>query len=161
MKAKTKDEQVQVLSIEQAAKLLEMLASPEHSEGAPAALIQLFAGPRRSELPYIKWEVVTGKYLRLEKVKIGTKKRPVEMPDALLEWLAPMRQKRGYVFAPKDFDQDRACLGITDKKARKKAIQLAARACEDAYTWRLEKAAREAGVNHHLIVGVRCDSQFH
>ena len=144
--AKSDGEPVHVLSVEQVAKLLEVLASPEHSEVAPAALIQLFAGPRRSELPYIKWEFIAGEYLRLDKVKRGTKKRPVQMPDALIEWLAPVSQKTGYVFAPKELTQDRDGHGIADPAERKRATQLAARACEDGYTWRLNKAAVAAGI---------------
>jgi integrase len=61
-------------------------------------LIQLFAGPRRSELMEIRWEHLIGKYLRLDKTKVR-KKRPVEMPDALLAWLAPYRKNEGLVFA--------------------------------------------------------------
>jgi hypothetical protein len=122
--ARTDDDVIQTLSITEVARLLEVLALPEHAEVAPAALLQIFAGPRRSELPYIEWELLIGKYLRLDKVKRNTNKRPVEMSDNLIEWLAPCRQTSGFIFAPAGIDVDR----------------------EDGYTWRLNLAAKAAGI---------------
>ena len=144
--ARTDDDVIQTLSINEVARLLEVLALPEHAEVAPAALLQIFAGPRRSELPYIEWEHLIGKYLRLDKVKRNTNKRPVEMSDNLIEWLAPCRQTSGFIFAPAGIDVDRECLHIEDPEVREKEIQKAARILEDGYTWRLNLAAKAAGI---------------
>jgi site-specific recombinase XerD len=144
--SKTDGEPVSVLSVDEVAKLLEVLSQPEHSEVAAAAMIQLFAGPRRSELPYIRWEMFRGRFLRLDKVKRGTRSRPIEIPDTLLDWLAPLRQKSGYVFAPPDLKQDRDGDGETNPSESRTAIHLAVRACEDGYSWRLQKAAAAAGI---------------
>lgn len=144
--ARGNDGTISVLSVEQTAKLLEALSMPEHAEIAAATLIQLFAAPRRSELMLIKWEIVTTQFLRLDNVKWGTTKRPVEMPETLLEWLAPLRQKSGFVFAPKDVEADRECTKIGNKREREHAIKSAVKPFEDSYAWRLEKAAKAAGV---------------
>jgi hypothetical protein len=50
--------------------------------------------------------------------------------------------------------QDREGSGIADKRKRKNAIQLAARAYADAYTWRLNKAAAMAGI----VIPKKCSS---
>jgi site-specific recombinase XerD len=144
--ARGNDGTISVLSVEQSAKLLEALSLPDHAEVAAAALIQLFAAPRRSELMLIKWEIITAQYLRLDSVKWGTKKRPVALPETLLEWLAPLRQKSGFVFAPKEVEADRDCIHIANKQEREHAIKSAVKPFEDGYAWRLEKAARAAGV---------------
>jgi site-specific recombinase XerD len=143
--ARGNDGAISVLSVEQAAKLLEALSLPDHAEVAAAALIQLFAAPRRSELMLIKWDIVTAQYLRLDNVKWGTTKRPVELPEALLEWLAPLRKKSGFVFAPKEVEADRDCTHIGNKREREHAIKSAVKPFEDGYAWRLEKAAKAAG----------------
>jgi site-specific recombinase XerD len=140
------DEDIIVLTLDQTSKLLAALQLPQHADVAPAALLQLFAAPRRSELMHITWNVVSEKYLRLDKVKRGTKKRPVEMPAALLEWIKPLRKSTGYVFDPPDLKINRDCASISNKEARKKAVANALKQLEDAYTWRLEKAAKSAGI---------------
>lgn len=145
-KKKSDDEQISILSVEDAGKLVLVLAQPHHAEVAAAALLQLFAGPRRSELPHITWEVVTNRYLRLDKVKRGTKRRAVEMSANLLALLAPLRKTTGYVFAPADIEVDRECTHLEDRKEQKKAQAEAVRRLEDAYTARLDKAAKAAGI---------------
>jgi site-specific recombinase XerD len=130
-----------VLTLEEVQSLLEVAASPEHSEVAPALLLQLFAGPRRSEIPHITWDILLGKYLRLDKVKRGTLQRPVEMPDALLAWLAPYRRTEGYVFDPQG-----VCRDDGGKEAASVSGHARTRKIEDAYAWRLEVIARQSGV---------------
>lgn len=145
-KTKTDDEDVEILSIEQVSQVLALVSKPENADIAPGILLQLFAAPRRSELMCVPWDVVTNKYLRLDKVKRGTKKRSVEMPEALLEWIAPFRKNSGYVFEPKDLKIDRECDKITDKKKRAKALKKAIAALENAYTYRLDKATATVGL---------------
>lgn len=144
--ARGNDEEITVLTVSQAAKLLHALTLPEHAEIAPAALIQLFAATRRSETMLITWDMVTAKYLRLDSVKWGTQRRSPEMPAALLEWLAPLRRMSGLIFAPKDIEADRECAHIMDKKERERAIKEAIKPFEDGYSWRLTLAAKSAGI---------------
>jgi integrase len=125
-----------VLSLNQVEKLLGALLAPAHSEVAPAALLQLFAGVRRSELPHIKWDHINGTYLRLDDVKRCTKPRPVEIPEALIEYLARYRRDSGYVFLPEGISPIEAKGGKSEKPDT--------RAIEDAYTVRLQNAAIEA-----------------
>ena len=143
---KSDDEEIHVLTVEQAMKLLEALRMPEHAEVAPAAYMQIFAAGRRSEMMLVKWELLVGKFLRLDEVKECTNPRPVEMPGALLEWLAPLRKNSGFVFDPKDVTVDRICSHISNNKARKKTIKENATKLGDAYQWRLERAAKSAGI---------------
>jgi site-specific recombinase XerD len=145
-KTKTDGEEIEILSVEDAAKLLEALALPEHIEVAPGALLQLFAGPRRSEMMHVPWAVVQEKFLRLDIVKVGTKNRSVELPEALREWIGPHRKLSGYVFEPSDVKVDRECLSIENKKKRKKAVKNAIQTLEDAYGWRISQAAKSAGI---------------
>lgn len=145
-KTKADDEDVAILTLEETTKLLGALARPEHAEVAPAALIQLFAAPRRSELMHISWDIVGDRYLRLDKVKRGTKKRPVELSAALLAGLEPFRKPEGYIFAPVDVSVDRDCKHIRDIQQRTKAIAKELLRLEDAYSARLERAAKAAGI---------------
>ena len=78
--------------------------------------------------------------LRLDKVKRGTDQRPVEMPEALLHWIAPFRQKSGFVFAPPGFGQDRNANGGMDTRQRQVSAEATARAVEDAFAWRLRES---------------------
>lgn len=141
------DEQdVEILSVEEAEKLLRVLERPEHAEVAPAAMIQLFAGVRRAEIPHLRWELLGEKYLRLDQVKRGTRKRPVEFPAMLLSWLAPARKQEGYIFAPAGVDADRECKHLSEPAEKKQTIALALRRLEDAFTVRLNRAAKAAGL---------------
>jgi len=90
-----------ILSPDEAKKLIEEASKPENADVFPALLIQLYAGPRRSEMPHIMWDLIKDHYLRLDKTKVR-KKRPVELPAVLLEWLAPLRKTKGRIFAPDD-----------------------------------------------------------
>lgn len=92
-----------ILTPDEVQRLLDVACQPEFADVFPALLIQLFLGPRRSELPHIEWSDLRDRYLRLEKTKIR-KKRAVEMSDALLEWLAPYRNRSGRIFAPADVE---------------------------------------------------------
>jgi site-specific recombinase XerD len=94
-----------ILSPAEAKKLLEEASKPENDDVFPALLVQLFAGPRRSEIPHISWELMKDRYLRLDTTKVRVK-RPVEMPATLLEWLAPFRKQEGRIFAPGDVPFD-------------------------------------------------------
>ena len=121
--------EIPILSPQEAKKLLTEARRPAYTDIFPALVIQLFTGPRRSELPHIQWSWIRDRYLRLEKTKIR-KKRAVEMDDALLAWLAPLRAREGRIFAPEEveFNPDDT------------------RNIEDAYTYRLSQIAAAAGV---------------
>ena len=121
--------EIPILSPEDARKLLAEARQPVYADVFPAMLLQLFAGPRRSELAHIDYSWIRDQYLRLEKTKIR-KKRAVELSDALLAWFAPFRGRTGRVFTPEDvvFDPDDT------------------RNVEDAYTYRLSQIAAAAHV---------------
>ena len=51
-----------ILSPAQAKQLLDEACKPVYADVFPMLVIQLFAGPRRSELPHITWEVIKGTY---------------------------------------------------------------------------------------------------
>ncbi len=122
--------EIAILSPEDARKLLTVASQPEFADIFPALLVQLFAAPRRSEIPHLHWSWIRDRYLRLEKTKIR-KKRAVELSGALLEWLAPFRTRTGRIFAPDDvpFDADDT------------------RNVEDSYTYRLSQVAAAANVD--------------
>jgi site-specific recombinase XerD len=121
---------IAILSPEEVTRLLEIASRPEHREVFPALLIQLFAGPRRSELPHITWDSINDCYLRLDRTKVR-RKRAVELSSTLLAWLAPFRsQGSGRVFAPANIDFD-----LRDT-----------RKLEDAYTQRLDLISSAASV---------------
>jgi len=94
---------VAVLTPEEVKLLLKEGSKPEFSDVFPAILIQLFAGARRSEIPHLEWGYIRDRYLRLERTKVR-KKRPVELSETLLEWLAPFRDRRGRIFSPEDIE---------------------------------------------------------
>jgi site-specific recombinase XerD len=147
LKKKAADEEaITILSVADVAKLLGALSKPEHAEVAPGVLLQIFGGVRRSELMHVEWEVVGEKYLRLDLVKRGTRKRAVEMPRALLDWIAPYRCKDGYVFSPAKVDAMRDHQAVADREKRKQALADAIVALESAYDWRLARAASDAGI---------------
>jgi site-specific recombinase XerD len=51
-----------ILSPAQAKQLLDEACKPAYVDVFPALLIQLFAGPRRSELPHVTWETIKDPY---------------------------------------------------------------------------------------------------
>jgi site-specific recombinase XerD len=118
-----------ILTPEDAKKLLDEGCKPAHADVFPALLIQLFAGPRRSEIPHIEYEWIRDRYLRLEKTKIR-KKRAVEVSETLLAWLQPFRNRTGRIFAPEDIE-------FNPEDTRN---------LEDIYTLRLLRVADEAKV---------------
>jgi site-specific recombinase XerD len=118
-----------ILQPAEAAKIIEAVSQPEFADIFPAVLIQMFAGPRRSELPHLKWEHLKDNYLRLDLTKTR-EPRAVEMPETLRAWLAPYRSMQGRIlnlegvnFDPKD-----------------------TRAVEDAYTYRVSQLSAAAKV---------------
>lgn len=157
--AKTDPAHVAVLSLDEVQKLLNVVTAPEHSDVAPAVLLQLFAGPRRSEIPHITWQIILDKYLRLDKVKRGTRNRPVELPQVLLDLLAPYRRSSGYVFNPAGV-QGSGKNHTSNSAARHSDT----RDIEDAYAWRLSIVARQAGVElrknvlRHTAITMRVNS---
>jgi site-specific recombinase XerD len=113
----------------QVAKLLETASRAEFSDIFPGVLLQLFAGVRRSELPHVRWEHMKDHFLRLDLTKTR-QPRAVDMPEALIRWLATLPPRTGRVlelegvdFNPKD-----------------------TRGIEDAYTYRLSQLANAADV---------------
>jgi site-specific recombinase XerD len=163
-KAISDEEDIEFLGVEEAEKLLRILEHPQHAEVAPAAIIQLFAAVRRAEIPHLRWELLGEKYLRLDRVKRGTRKRPVELPAPVLAWLAPYRKAEGYIFTPTGVDADRECLGMTDPASKAKGVDVACRRLEDAYSARLNQAARVAelslskNVLRHTAITMRLNS---
>ena len=109
--------------------LLDEASKPEYVDVFPALLVQLFAGPRRSEIPHITWDNLRDQYLRLDKTKVR-KKRAIELPEVLLVWLAPLQKQTGLLFAPDAVEFD-------PKDTRN---------VEDAYTYRLSEIAEAAKV---------------
>jgi site-specific recombinase XerD len=119
-----------ILSPAEVAKLLTVASRAEYQDVFPAMLLQLFVGPRRSEIPHITWESIKDNYLRLDRTKVR-QKRSVELNPTLLAWLAPFSAHRsGRVFAPANVEFD-------VKDTRK---------LEDAYTYRLEQIGSAAEV---------------
>ena len=119
-----------ILTPAEVAKLLTVAAQAEHQDVFPALLIQLFAGPRRSEIPLITWDKINDNYLRLDRTKVRLK-RAVELHPTLLAWLAPFLSRcSGRIFAPAGVDFD-------PKDTRM---------VEDAYTYRLKKIGAAAEV---------------
>jgi integrase len=138
------------LSPDEVAKLLNVASRAEYQDVFPAMLIQLFAGPRRSEIPHITWDNIKDSYLRLDRTKVR-QKRAVELSPTLLAWLAPFAARgSGRVFSPETVEFDA-------KDTRK---------LEDAYTYRLDQIASAAEVTlpknvlrhtaityHHALTG--------
>lgn len=137
--ARVDPDPISTLSVEESARLLACLRSAEHSEVAPAVLLQLFAGLRRCELPFVEWSGIGPEYVRLDRVKLRTKMRAVEMPEVLRSWLTPFRRSSGYVFDPRAVD-------VADSRALSlaRSVDVDLRPLEDAYAWRLGRVASEA-----------------
>lgn len=117
---------IEILQPSQVKQLLDEASKPAYSDVYPALLLQLYAGARRSELPFITWEVIRDNYLRLDTTKIRVK-RAVSLPANLQQWLALLKGK-GRIFAPP---------GVTHDPKDTRAL-------EDAYTYRLNEIAAVA-----------------
>ncbi len=98
VRAEEDEKPTTILTPKQCKCLIEEGAKSQHREVFAAMLVQLYAGPRRSELLLLKWEHVIGKYLRLDRSKCRVK-RAVEMPEVLQRWLAIRRKNAGAIFA--------------------------------------------------------------
>lgn len=150
---------ITTLSVEESSRLLVCLRSPEHAEVAPAALLQLFAGLRRCEIPLLEWSQIGPQYVRLDRVKRGTKMRAVEMPEVMRSWIAPFRRSGGYVFDPRAAE---AAESVPLSLARTGDTDL--RLLEDAYAWRLGRLAAAARVElpknvlRHTAITMRVNS---
>lgn len=120
----------EVLLPEQAARLLETASGPDFTDIFPAVLLQLFAGPRRSELPHLEWGHIRDRYLRLDLTKTR-QPRAVELPETLRLWLAPFARRQGRILQPADVEFD-------PKDTR---------GVEDAYTYRVSQLAAAAKVS--------------
>jgi integrase len=117
-KAKEPSGDVGILSVSEAARLLEC-ATPEV---LPYIALGLFAGLRRAEIQRLDWaEVDFGSGLikvKAEKSKTA-QKRFVTIQPNLKEWLLPVRKHRGRIAAEnfefrKQLDDARAAAGITE-----------------------------------------------
>jgi integrase len=86
-----------VLSVMQAANLL----ARADARIIPAISLGLFAGIRpESEGMHLDWSQIdfADKSIEIEKSKITASERSITMPDNLVAWLLPHRQKKGPVF---------------------------------------------------------------
>ena len=117
-KAKEPSGDVGILSISEAAQLLECAAP----EVLPYIALGLFAGLRRAEIQRLDWsEIDFGSGLikvKAEKSKTA-QKRFVTIQPNLKEWLLPVRKHRGRIAAEnsefrKQLDDARAAAGITE-----------------------------------------------
>jgi integrase len=114
-KAKERGSKIGILSIAQAARLLES-AGPEM---LPYIAIGLFAGLRRAEIERLDWSEIDFESglieVTAEKAKTA-QRRHVTMQPNLRQWLLPMRKHRGLVTPDgfrKHFDQARTNAGIS------------------------------------------------
>lgn len=114
-KAKERGGKIGILTVAQAARLLES-ATPDV---LPYVAIGLFAGLRRAEIERLDWSEIDfeSDLIRVEAEKSKTaQKRFVTLQPNLRKWLLPMRKHRGPV-TPEDFrklfDQTRAFADIT------------------------------------------------
>jgi integrase/recombinase XerD len=114
-RAKEQSREVEVLSVEDARRLL-AASSPEM---LPYWTIGLFAGLRPSEIRKLQWSDVDleDALITVRSTKTG-RKRFVNMQPNLIAWLAPYRQRDGKVVAPVNFRrqsaQDKAAAGLSD-----------------------------------------------
>lgn len=120
----------EILLPEQAGRLLEAASSPDFADIFPAVLLQLFAGPRRSELPHLEWGHIRDRYLRLDLTKTR-QPRAVELPETLQHWLAPFAGRKGRILL-----LDGVQFDAKDT-----------RGVEDAYTYRVSQLATAAEVS--------------
>jgi len=120
---------IEILTPQDVATLLQTAEQAKYSDVFPALLIQLFAGPRRSEIPHLTWDSIKDNYLRLEKTKVK-KKRAVGLHPTLHTWLAPYSKPSGRIL-----ELDGVSFDSTDT-----------RNMEDAYTYRLAQISVEAEI---------------
>jgi integrase len=145
-KKKPQEHETAILSVADCEKLLIALQLPEHEEIRAAATLQLFSGARRKEVVYCAWENLNDNYLRLEKVKTCTNKRAVELEPCFFDWIKNISKKNGFIFTPKNFEEDRECNSVKDPQQKEKEIAAIAARLEDAYSSRLSDAAASAGI---------------
>ena len=117
-KAKVIGEPPGILTVEQAARLLEA-ATPDV---LPYFAIGLFAGLRRAEIERLDWSEIDFESglieVKAEKSKTA-QRRFVQMQPNLREWLLPLRQHKGNVTTEgrgfrRSFEQTREAAGIKD-----------------------------------------------
>jgi integrase len=114
-KAKEPSREIEVLSVEQAKKLLAK-SSPDM---LPYWAIGLFAGLRPSENRKLEWSDIDldDLLITVRASKTG-RKRFVRIQANLAQWLEPLRRDEGKVVAPANFRRsypaDRAAAGLTD-----------------------------------------------
>jgi integrase len=116
-KAKVVDEAPEILSVSEAARLLEA-ATPDI---LPYLAIGLFTGLRRAELERLDWSEIDfeSNLFEVKAAKSKTaQRRFVTMQPNLRKWLLPLRQHKGSV-TPQScfrelFEQARAAAGITE-----------------------------------------------
>ena len=120
---------VSILSPGDVAKLIETALQEAYHDILPALLLQLYAGPRRAEVPHIHWANIKDKYLRLSITKVR-EVRAVALPAELIPWLERLRNGDARVLNIHG-------VAFSDSDTR---------GLEDAYTQRLVMLASEAGV---------------
>ena len=114
-KAKEQSREVEVLSVDQAKKLL----SKSSRDMSPYWAIGLFAGLRPSEIRKLDWSDVDldDALITVRASKTG-RKRFVKIQPNLIQWLEPDRRDEGKVVAPVNFRRsypaDRAAAGLSD-----------------------------------------------
>jgi len=113
--AKERPKDVEVLTVEQAKRLL----AESSRDMLPYWAIALFAGLRPSEIRKLQWCDCDfdHKLITVRAAKTG-RKRYVAMQPSLLEWLSPLRRDDGTVVDPVNFRrqyaEDREAAGLTD-----------------------------------------------
>jgi integrase len=96
-KSKVEDAPAGILTTDEARRVLSSIK--EHSpQMLPTALIQLFAGLRRSEACALEWREVKASVIEVAALKAKTRsRRVVDIQPNLAAWLDPLRQKSGKV----------------------------------------------------------------
>jgi len=116
-KAKEPKAEIGILTVSQAARLLES-ATPDV---LPYIAIALFAGLRRAEIERLDWSEIDFEsaliQVKAEKAK-GARKRFVTIQLNLREWLLPLREVKGNVRPQENFrqlfDETREAAGIVE-----------------------------------------------
>jgi integrase len=115
-KAKERGGDIGILTVTQAARLLESATR----EVLPYIAIGLFAGLRRAEIERLDWTDIDFESglieVTAEKAK-AARRRLVTMQPNLREWLLPVRKYKGGIISEnfrKQFEQVRAAAGITE-----------------------------------------------
>jgi len=115
-KVKEVETEVSILTPAEAAKLLEVA----DDSILPAIALGLFAGLRRSELESLDWKEIDftqGHILVRAEIAKSARRRFIEMPDNLREWLEPHAKAKGPVTLNthgfrKSFDKARSDAGL-------------------------------------------------